>query len=507
MDVYLFELDSVRTSELEIKIGQEALYEEIVKNGNRVVLSMNQLTDSKAFLSLLSIKENDKNTRKKYSDFTDLLEIFENQIILVHGFSMGNNAINTPSKYIQIGLENCLAQESMNFVYSSLPIRFNKEEAYSSEENQEMRKRCVILLEALRYSDISIIEQRRNLFDYRKLKPDSSDIEKYKTYYDEYDFLYRFAKVVLLISSSHRPASLEEKQILIPRPYTYFMDLVEEALKVGNLEVTGVNKDRLYELLKGVDEKIENTADKQKRSVWLTKLSEMEKDHNEIELDYVKRIINLVYNYTVEFSMNNVSKHYKVIKGVIDEEDFLKDFNNRLANEMRLEEIIDKDKSSFKMLDMTKAHFSRFNWNRANRLMTDYYKIDKPNKRKERDASNLDYTYEENQSLQGTKWKRFITIHGLVNFVMLLVYLLIYLSITYAVNSGQDLFENLLESDNHINGIFIPVIGMIVFGIVSSIISIKTGFPDIIDSLKNFFITIDDLIAVMMIKRVAYRRK
>ena len=233
----------------------------------------------------------------------------------------------------------------------------------------------------------------------------------------------------------------------------------------------------------------------------------MEKDHNEIELDYVKRIINLVYNYTVEFSMNNVSKHYKVIKGVIDEEDFLKDFNNRLANEMRLEEIIDKDKSSFKMLDMTKAHFSRFNWNRANRLMTDYYKIDKPNKRKERDVSNLDYTYEENQSLQGTKWKRFITIHGLVNFVMLLVYLLIYLSITYAVNSGQDLFENLLESDNHINGIFIPVIGMIVFGIVSSIISIKTGFPDIIDSLKNFFITIDDLIAVMMIKRVAYRRK
>ncbi len=106
MDVYFFELDSVRTSELEIKMGQEALYEEIVKNGNRVVLSMNQLTDSKAFLSLLSIKEKEKNNRNKYSDFADLLEIFEKQIILVHGFSVCDNIVNTPSKYIQIGLKN-----------------------------------------------------------------------------------------------------------------------------------------------------------------------------------------------------------------------------------------------------------------------------------------------------------------------------------------------------------------------------------------------------------------
>lgn len=47
--VYLFELDSVRNSKKEIQRGQQALFEEIVKKGNTVVLSFNQLTDSEAF--------------------------------------------------------------------------------------------------------------------------------------------------------------------------------------------------------------------------------------------------------------------------------------------------------------------------------------------------------------------------------------------------------------------------------------------------------------------------
>ena len=32
--IYLFELDSVRKTNREIEIGQQTLYEEIVKNGN-----------------------------------------------------------------------------------------------------------------------------------------------------------------------------------------------------------------------------------------------------------------------------------------------------------------------------------------------------------------------------------------------------------------------------------------------------------------------------------------
>ena len=53
--VYLFELDSVRKTNAEIIAGQRALYDEIVKNGNIVVLTYNQLIDSRAFFSLLNI--------------------------------------------------------------------------------------------------------------------------------------------------------------------------------------------------------------------------------------------------------------------------------------------------------------------------------------------------------------------------------------------------------------------------------------------------------------------
>lgn len=43
--VYLFELDSVRKTDEEIIAGQKALYNEIVNNGNIVVLTYNQLVD------------------------------------------------------------------------------------------------------------------------------------------------------------------------------------------------------------------------------------------------------------------------------------------------------------------------------------------------------------------------------------------------------------------------------------------------------------------------------
>ena len=42
--VYLFELDSVRKTDEEIIAGQKALYNEIVNNGNIVVLTYNPVS-------------------------------------------------------------------------------------------------------------------------------------------------------------------------------------------------------------------------------------------------------------------------------------------------------------------------------------------------------------------------------------------------------------------------------------------------------------------------------
>lgn len=47
--VYLFELDSVRNSKKEIQKGQQALFEEIVKKGNTVVLSFKPIDGLRSF--------------------------------------------------------------------------------------------------------------------------------------------------------------------------------------------------------------------------------------------------------------------------------------------------------------------------------------------------------------------------------------------------------------------------------------------------------------------------
>ena len=46
-NVYLFELDSVRKTDEEIEVAQNALLDEIVLNGNVVVMTYNQLVDSR----------------------------------------------------------------------------------------------------------------------------------------------------------------------------------------------------------------------------------------------------------------------------------------------------------------------------------------------------------------------------------------------------------------------------------------------------------------------------
>lgn len=87
MIVYLFELDSVRNSMDEIQTGRNALYEEIVKNGDTVVFSMNQIVDSRLFLSRIQ----DKN------EYESIYQLFENRTLRIS--PQTNQA--TSSKHIQ----------------------------------------------------------------------------------------------------------------------------------------------------------------------------------------------------------------------------------------------------------------------------------------------------------------------------------------------------------------------------------------------------------------------
>ncbi len=103
-NVYLFELDSVKTSDREIAAAQKAMFDEIVCNGNCVVLSMNQMTDSRAVMSMLNDEE----------QYHILMELFQRGYIK---YSLYKDCF-TMSHYIQRSIK-----EKRGFIYSSLPVK------------------------------------------------------------------------------------------------------------------------------------------------------------------------------------------------------------------------------------------------------------------------------------------------------------------------------------------------------------------------------------------------
>lgn len=102
--VYLFELDSVRKTDEEIIAGQKALYNEIVNNGNIVVLTYNQLVDSRGFFSLLKDSE-----YQKY-----FIKLFENGAIRISQYG----DIRSLSQYLINSVES-----EKQFIYSALPVK------------------------------------------------------------------------------------------------------------------------------------------------------------------------------------------------------------------------------------------------------------------------------------------------------------------------------------------------------------------------------------------------
>ena len=127
--VYLFELDSVRKTDWEIRESQHALWDEIVKNGNIVVLTYNQLIDSRAFYSLL------ENPRY-YESF---LKLFEKGYIHISQFG----DVRTIAQYLLSTIDG----EANKFIYSALPIKSTQ------------RRLIALIKRSITYSDLSEINE------------------------------------------------------------------------------------------------------------------------------------------------------------------------------------------------------------------------------------------------------------------------------------------------------------------------------------------------------------
>lgn len=191
MNVYLFELDSVRNSEAEIRGGQNALFRETVLYGNTVVLSMNQVVDSKAFWNGISQdldrQRKDQNTRgssvARYASrlqktvsgerpYTEMLvELCEDGMIRTALY--GDD--RTAAQYLLRKIGDCLDPNKENFHFSMMPeLEYNQPD-------------LELLRDAIQYSDLQKIEEQ-----IRQTKRDSDR--------QRYEFYYHYVRLILLIS-------------------------------------------------------------------------------------------------------------------------------------------------------------------------------------------------------------------------------------------------------------------------------------------------------------------
>lgn len=288
--VYLFELDSVRKTDDEIIAGQRALYDEIVLNGNIVVLTYNQLVDSRGFFSLLR--------DGKYSQ--SLIRLFEMGAIRLSQFG----DIRTVSQYLLQSME-----DDKEFIYSALPL------CYSQKRLTALMKRCLM------YSDLSeiygYIECARQRSDTAQDTLDQLFVElvdgveqKSRLTIDQMrivlENLYALLGTVLRISTLH-------DIYIYPRDPKEYRELKLSNILQAVMDFQNVTDQPLFadavRLLRGLEATQQGNNN---RSVYIRDISGQTQQASSECRQYAQAIVDLCYNYACENSICNISKHYNV---------------------------------------------------------------------------------------------------------------------------------------------------------------------------------------------------
>ena len=260
--VYLYELDSVRNSKEEIQYAQERMFREIILNGNQVILTMNQLADSRAFLAAIE----NENT------FEPFFELCQMGVIRISQYG----SLRTPSQYFQGKIEEFLKKaektesEKSAFIYSGVPV---------AHDDAVMLRQ---LLKALRYSDPECL---RELSGYNE--------ENYSE--EKIEYLIRYVKTLLALSvnafSLNPPKKVKQKKLT-----EYLHEIAYPLTDQGTVEI-----------LKGVEKDLSLQNRQEYRSDWHIYLHENEKGK---KAEYAEAVLDLCYNLTTEDSIYGISKHY-----------------------------------------------------------------------------------------------------------------------------------------------------------------------------------------------------
>ncbi len=484
--VYLYELDSVRNTETEIKIAQKALFREIVQYGNTVVLSFNQLTDSDAFHTLLM---NDET-------YECVMTMFQHGALKVSRFGK----YRTPSQFIQLSIDKCIKKEDDTFLFSGLPVKSSEKELLQ------------LMKDALQYNDIAILEEylenQKAEWEDEKSEGDEKEFTEIEKECMRIEFLIRYVKMLLLLSMESpamNPPKLERS-----RSFTDYLDQMLELDYAGVLQLLNIKNDvfveRVHEALFILEQVYKNFRENeiegiQSRSKWIDEIEVIGVAENanwktrENEYDHYSMaiaIVEICYNYAIEDSICNVSKRYNIDEANSFEKDYVSNlyrYWNQILEDVHVPTV---DEINSKRYVKVKVP-----WSTAVRVVVANY--DNASEQDCSEKSREEMLYDYNFKREKRQWNGKIAKNLFLHFLYTGIYIVLFCVVQWAMGA----LEGLVSNTNILQGFWYDIlVSMILFGILGSVVSEKTGLPDILESFMNILRGMKDFVYVFFAPHV-----
>jgi hypothetical protein len=283
--VYLPAFDSVRNTKEEIEYAQRRFYQLIVYEGMTVVLTLNQLTDSIAFLCMLRDPE----------CYQKLMELFEMGVVKVSRYGDMPSA----ASFVKSRLKKCLDAADSQFIFSALPIR-STGDANDLELIQAM-------YQSLDASDPGCLREF--------LK---SQAGKDRLSHEDAQLLLRYIQMLLRISMEELAANPRkvEKGMSQEEYLLRLMEMREEEAKPYCVQA-GLTIDQwvaVQRCLRADYEKLrEAKASANSRSNWYILLKAQYDEHPEYrdQLARAEGVVDFCYNMCMEDSIYQISTYYE----------------------------------------------------------------------------------------------------------------------------------------------------------------------------------------------------
>ena len=384
--------------------------------------------------------------------YKNIKKLFQYGAIKVSNFGK----ITTASHYVQNSLKKC---KEGTYLFSGIPLRQEDKELIEAMES------------AFSYSDPSKLDVFLEDSAYEK-----KNIE----------LLQRYTRMMLFLSV-FRPGNHPPKTGI---RYNFTACMTEKILAVDSGKMFKQNEEtRTYykeavQLLRRLNEEIPE-KDKNNRSYWVDSVKAA-LGVSAKGICMAEAIIHICYNYTMKESIADISKHYE--EGNM--QSFEQDYSYRLESywnefEQDLHKLPYEESNEWKDY---KINFPK--WDTAERIVA----ADKGVKRRKRKKSVVrkqQYNsglYETNLKQERRKWNGRRVWLMIRQILHALLYVAAFCLIDLVMGNVEDIVSKFLDgSISTMNGVLVFVINALIFtvlfGIVSSLISVIAGLPDILECL------------------------